>query len=72
MNRTFIKTPNGSRFRYEDSEETKLKKKVKNLERTVEELKKEMEKQREIIHSLWYAPGMPGAREASEMWQKDT
>lgn len=30
-----------------------------------------VEKQEEIINAMWYAPGMPGAAEATDMWESD-
>lgn len=44
---------------------------VKHLTETVKILQEENEKMREIINQLWYAPGMPGASEAREMFKND-
>jgi hypothetical protein len=38
----------------------------------IRELREIIAEQNEIIHKLWYAPGMPGSAEARELWDKDT
>jgi hypothetical protein len=54
---------------------TELKKKVdtiEKLESTIEELQLTIAKQNEMLISLWYYPGMPGANEAKEQFEKDS
>lgn len=51
---------------------SEIQTKVKSLETIIEELQEIVKKQNEMLISLWYYPGMPGANEAKEQFDKDS
>jgi hypothetical protein len=37
----------------------------------LQELRKEVKQLREMVNAMWYAPGMPGANEIQEEFEKE-